>query len=496
MIKVFPIIIFAWPLLALMLHLLLSKSKSLIRCVAQGSLVLIWLALTLLLLSLNCQPYVIFQGNWPAPFGIALVVDALSKVMLAIFALVVTCISFYSFHDKAVKSKQPIFFAGFWLIVLGITGALLTADIFNLYVWYEVMLASAFILLVSIDRPKTKSIFTYALLNTLGTLLMLLSIGLIYGALGTLNYADIAQQISSSSSIWNLPIFTLFIFSMGIKGAIFPLYFWLPKAYPDTSVSSTLLLSSLITKVIMVVLLRLFWLWPILHRSSVSSILLYLAWGSMFFGVLGAASQFQFKRILAFHIISQLGYVLLAIVLPLKMAIVAAVYFLIHNIFVKTNLFMVAGVLEQHKGTDCLKRLGSVLKEHKVLASTFFLAAFSLAGFPPLSGFWGKFLIIKSALLAHFYWSAFFAIIVSLLTLYSMIKIWNYVFCEPPENQEQIISKPFPFSFNLTVAITPLLLLSLFMGLYPDFLLELLKPIENQLSNPQQYIQWVLGVFS
>ena len=164
----------------------------------------------------------------------------------------------------------------------------------------------------------------------------------------------------------------LFLLALCLKGAVFPLYFGLPKAYPKTSASSTMLLSSLMTKVVMLILLRLMWLWPKLHDTFVSNSLLFIALATMFFGVLGAASQFRFQGVSAFHIISQLGYVLLAMVLTLPAAIIAAVYFSIHNIFVKTNLFMVASILAQQIGSDDFKKLCEVLKHYKWLAITFF----------------------------------------------------------------------------------------------------------------------------
>ncbi len=493
MTKLFLNLILAWPVLALILHLLITKLNHSLRRMVQSGLIFFWLGFNMMLLFTDSQPLVIMQGSWPTPFGIALVVDQLSKVMLMTFSIVVTCINFYSYQDQAIIEKQQIFYAGFWLLLLGISGSILTGDIFNLYVWFEVMLTSAFILLVSTNKPKPGVILHYAVMNILGTLFMLLAVALLYGALGTLNYAAIAEQLSFSDHQWLLPILSLMLFAMGLKGAIFPLYFWLPTAYPPPRMSSTLLLSSLITKVVMVVLLRLAWLWPPLHEIFLSRILFWISLASMFFGVIGAASQFRFKDILAFHVISQLGYVLLAIVLPVPIAIVAAVYFLIHNIFVKTNLFMVAGVLEQHIRTDHLKKLGQVLKQHKWVATVFFLAALSLAGIPPLSGFWAKFFVIKAALVSHVYLGAAIALIVSLFTLYSMIKIWHYVFCEPPTIECNSPPKPLKFSWNLTFALVPLLVLPIIMGLFPDSFLYFLQPVANQLQQPEHYIRLVLG---
>lgn len=492
--KVLVFSIFALFIIALATHMLIPKEKNIIRRFFQTVLVLIWLVLAITLVCSSKNPEVIMMGNWHAPFGIALVTDQLSNVMILVFAIVTTCINFYSYQDIGIVSKHQAFYSGFWLLLLGVCGATLTSDIFNLYVWFEVILVSAFILLASSPKPKPIATFHYAIMNIIGTLLMLLAIALIYGAYGTLNYAGIAEKLSNIHSFEVLPVLCLFIFALGLKSAIFPLYFWLPKAYPKPSYSSTMLLSSLITKVVMVVLLRLAWLWLPIHQTFLTNSLLWVALATMVFGVLGAASQFRFKDILAFHIVSQLGYILLAIVLPLPMAIIAGVYFLIHNILVKTNLFMVAGILEQHIGTDDFKKLGGALKHHKYIAIVFFLAAMSLAGFPPLSGFWAKLLLIQAALSAKFYISTAVAIVVSLLTLYSMVKIWRYVFCEQPQIKKNTNSKPIPFSWALTFSVSPLFLIPIIMGLWPDGILILLKPISTQLAQPEHYIHLVLGV--
>lgn len=493
MVKFLVGMVLAWPVFALVIHLFFLQKINRMYHFLQATLTVVWLLLTLVLLLNTNLPQVIMLGSWPAPFGIALLSDRLSNVMLLVFAIVATCINFYSYQDAEINSKKYGFYAGFWLLLLAVSGASLTTDIFNLYVCFEVILVSSFVLLASCRQPKYRAIMHYAVMNILGTLLMLLAVALIYGMFGTLNYAGIAHQLTQVQTPWFSSILVLLLFAIGLKGAAFPCYFWLPKAYPKTSTSAIMLLSSLVTKVVMLVLLRLAWLWPPIHKLFLSHDLVWIALATMFFGVIGAASQFRFKAILTFHVISQLGYILLAIMLPLPAGIIAAVYFLIHNIFVKTNLFMICGVLEQHEGTDDCNKLHQVLKHHKWLAIGFFLAAMSLAGFPPLSGFWGKFLIIKVALKGHFYVSAAMMAIVSLLTLYSMTKIWRYAFCESATVTHAAKPKPLPFLWGSTIAILSLLLLSMGMGLWPDAILQWLQPIAKQLSQPNHYIQLVLG---
>lgn len=191
----------------------------------------------------------------------------------------------------------------------------------------------------------------------------------------------------------------------------------------------------------------------------------------MFFGVMGAANQYDIKRILSYHITSQLGYMLLAISVSTKLGFVAAIYFIVHNVLTKSTLFMTAGYIEQNFQTTHLDKLGNILSQNKVGALIFFVAAMSLAGFPPLSGFIGKYLVLKSVLLEKQYLAAFFVLFVSLFTLYSMIKIWRYGYCEKTNADDVLIhSNAMRYSFYLSSGL--LLLTMLLLGLFPDSLLN------------------------
>jgi multicomponent Na+:H+ antiporter subunit D len=485
--------IFILPLVAIMTELIISEKRVQLKKSLQLSFSLSWLILSLLLCFSAKSNIVINLGSWPAPFGICLVFDKLTCLMLTVFAIVALCIYCFSLQDSSLRDNRRGFLIGFWLLLLGILGTLSTADIFNLYVWFELMLVSAFILLGTLENSAFKAIAHYAIINILGTLLMLLAISFLYAKYGTLNYADIANLMTQNSSNAIFAILGLLLFAMAIKAAIFPLYFWLPVAYPQASYSATMMLSSMITKVVMLVILRMVWLWPPLHASVFTPIFLVAAWATMALGVLGAANQFFIKRILSFHIISQLGYILLAITMPTNLAVVATVYFIIHNIFVKTNLFMVSAGINHYYNTDDLHHLGGLAKQHKWLAIMFFIAAMSLAGFPPLSGFWAKFLLIKAALESHFYVSAGVAIFVSLFTLYSMIKIWRYVFSEPAQQPISIQTQKLKLAVSYKIACIALLILPILMGLFPDIILKQLHIVAVQLQAQNAYIGLVLG---
>lgn len=220
----------------------------------------------------------------------------------------------------------------------------------------------------------------------------------------------------------------------------------------------------------------------------------------MLTGVLGAASQFEFRRILSFHIISQIGYMIMGLGLFTKLALAGSVFYLIHHIVVKTNLFLVSGVVDKIKGSYDLKKLGGIYKAYPLLSLLFVIPAFSLAGIPPLSGFWAKFILIKAGLQASQYLIVATALVVSILTLYSMTKIWNEVFWkkEPEAEKEYETENQFELSarakFSLILPIGILAIITVVIGLYTEPFFDLAQQAAEQLMNPEGYIHAVLGV--
>lgn len=485
-----PELLFVLPLVAILLELLIRDKKEQLLKILRGILIFSLLGFSIVIF-LGKSTIIIPVANWPVPFGICLVFDSLNELMLLVFSVVIACVYIFSLQDNTVIPHIKKFNIGLWLIVLGVIGALSTYDIFNLYVWFEVMLVSAFILLNIGPADNTQKIYHYAIFNIMATLLILLGIALIYGKTGSLNYASIAEYMSDSQNTLLFPGLILFLLGLSIKGGLFPFYFWLPEAYPYTSHSSMLLLSSLVTKVVMLVLLKLVWLWHPLHSVVAISFFIFLSCCTMFFGVMGAASDLRVKNILSFHIISQLGYIVLAIFIHTSLAIIAAIYFLIHNVFVKTSLLMTSSIIEQQYNTTKLDLIGQISKSCPLLAGLFFVSAMSLAGIPPLSGFWAKLFVFKAAFSQHYFAALSFAILVSLLTLYSMLKIWRYAYCEPGSHHED--KGLFKLSIPQLSALLPLVLIPLMIGVFPNILLPTLNDIAKQLSHPQKMIISILG---
>jgi multicomponent Na+:H+ antiporter subunit D len=435
-------------------------------------------------------------GDWPAPFGITLVADHLSAVMVLITAIIYLSVVIYSKADIDPTLSARGYYPLLHTLTGGICGAFLTGDLFNLYVWFEVMLMASFGLLVlGQERSQLDGGVKYVVINLFSTLLMLTGIGLMYGLTGTLNMADLHVKIRAIDDPGLVTaIAMLFMGAFGIKSALFPLFFWLPAAYHTPPVSISAIFSGLLTKVGVYALIRMFTLIFDLDTPYLHAVLLAVAALTMVTGVLGAAAHGEFRRILSFHIISQVGYMVLGLALNSTLALTGAVFYLIHHIVVKANLFLVSGVVRRVGGSFELSRLGGIYRTHGFLALLFFIPAFSLAGFPPLSGFWAKMILIRASIeLDHFLLAAV-AAAVGLFTVYSMTKIWGEVFWKPvPEGGARATGGPRKPSAWMLAPIIALALLTVVIGLGVEPLFKIATTAAEELRNPNMYLIAVLG---
>lgn len=436
------------------------------------------------------------MGSWPAPFGITLVADLLSAVMVVITAIIALAVSVYALADIGPAEERLGYHALFQVLIAGVTGAFLTGDLFNLYVWFEVMLISSFGLLVLGGRAEQiDGGVKYVALNLVSTILFLTGIGLLYGMTGTLNMADLSIAVDGADQGLLTVVAMLFMIAFGVKAAVFPLFFWLPAAYHTPAFSVSAVFAGLLTKVGVYALIRMFTLVFDHDIGFTHTILLWVACLTMVTGVLGAAAQGDMRRILSFHIVSQIGYMVLGLALLTPLAIVGAVFYLVHHIIVKANLFLIAGMADRLTGGTALSRIGGLYASAPLLAALFLVPAFSLAGFPPLSGFWAKFLLVKAALEIEGWVIAAVALAVGLLTIYSMTKIWAQAFWEPhPEGREPRLSDlPAGQRWAMLAPIMALAALTVFIGLFPEPFVAFAERAAAQLLDPTEYVQTVLG---
>jgi multicomponent Na+:H+ antiporter subunit D len=439
---------------------------------------------------------VLFVASWPAPFGIALVADHLSALMVIITGIAYTAVSIYSRAEVDAEHLQRGYYPLLNILVGGISGAFLTGDLFNLYVWFEVMLMASFALLVmGRTRAQLDGGVKYVVINLISTLLFLTGLGLVYGLTGTLNMAHLHVKLRLVSDPGLVAaVAVLFLSAFGIKSGIFPLFFWLPASYHTPLVATSAIFAGLLTKVGVYALVRSFTLIFPFQENGLRELVLIAAAATMIVGVLGAATRYQVRRILSFHIISQVGYMILGLGLLTPLALAGAVFYLLHHIIVKANLFLVSGLIRRHGGSFELSRTGGLYRSHGWVALLFFIPAFSLAGFPPLSGFWAKMILIRASLETGQFVLAAVAAVVGLLTVYSMIKIWSEGFWKPhpdgDQHPDENAARPNAWMLAPIVAMAAMTIL---IGLSPEPLFRLARATANELLEPAAYVYTVIG---
>ncbi|MFV9506690.1 MAG: proton-conducting transporter membrane subunit [Oscillochloridaceae bacterium umkhey_bin13] len=369
-------------------------------------------------------------ANWMAPFGISLVADGVSAIMLFVAALLMLATVIYSFASLDPGYERYFYYPLLLLLLLGVSGAFLTGDLFNLYVWFEVLLLASFgLMTLGGSRPQLEGGLKYVVLNLLGSTAFLVGCGLVYGTVGTLNMAHIAERMATIQAPGILTaIACLFFFAYGSKAAILPLFFWLPTSYHTPPVPVTAIFSGLLTKVGAYSLYRILGTVMQNELQRLAPFILVIAALTMVVGVFGAMSQMNVRRILSFHIVSQIGYAIMGLGLASASGFAAGVLFTAHVMVVKTALFFIGGAAEHIYGTGDLKKMGGLARREPVLAIFWFLGILSLAGIPPMSGFFGKLALLQTGVNQGQYVFAAIAAFTGILTFFSMLKIWNEVF--------------------------------------------------------------------
>lgn len=433
-------------------------------------------------------------GGWPVPYGITLVADGLSAVMVVVAALMGLAVVVYGLAEIGGERRQVAFFPLVHVVLAGVQGAFLTGDLFNLYVCFEVMLMASFVLLaLGGERPQLEGALTYVTLNLLASALFLAGVGLVYGVAHTLNLADLSLRLAvvgAESPALVAAIAGLFLVAFGIKAGVFPLYAWLPASYHTPPVAVAALFAGLLTKVGVYALLRVV---PLLFGQveGIYRLLLWTAVATMLAGVIGAVAQFHYRRVLGFHIVSQIGYMVLGLGLLAspapavrRLALTAVVFYIAHHIVVKTNLYLIGGVVRRLGGSEELKSLGGLARAAPWLALLFGIPAASLAGIPPLSGFWAKLALVRAGLEAGEWWAVAAALAAGLLTLVSMVKIWNEAFWEPSPGGV-VSCAPVPRA--MVAPIVLLAAVTVAIGLVPQPLMALAERAADGILDPAAY---------
>ncbi len=491
MLLFWPVVI---PFATMVLTLLAWRWRAVQRAVSVTGAVLLLAAAVAIVMRVGAEGPVAAQaGSWPAPFGITMVADWLSAIMVLITGIMAVATLVYGLADVSASEEHQGYHPLTHGMLAGICGAFLTGDIFNMYVWFEVMLIASFgLLVVGGGRAQLDGAMKYAGLNLIATIAFLAGVGLLYGATGALNMADLHGRLAGrEGEAAVLGAAVVLIFAFGSKAALFPVFFWLPASYHTPSFATSALFSAMLTKVGVYALIRVFTLVFDAGAPGIQTLLLWASVLTMIVGVLGAAAQMELRRILSFHIISQIGYMVLGLAIGTPLALMGGIFYLIHHIVVKANLFLIAGIMRLHTGSEDLVRIGGLWRTRPWLGVLFLVPAMSLAGMPPLSGFWAKLLILRASLEGGHWVVAFVVLAVGLLTLFSMSKIWNEAFWKAHPAGDGLPVRRTPVAMLAPVAV--LAAITCVIGLWAGPFMEVAADAAAGLLEPTAYVAAVMG---
>ncbi|MDZ4121227.1 MAG: proton-conducting transporter membrane subunit [Candidatus Cloacimonadaceae bacterium] len=437
--------------------------------------------------------------------AIFLVADGFTNILLLIISLVGLLVALYSLDYTRKFSAEEKFYALFNLMIAGMYGVVLAGDIFNLYVFLEIASIASYVLVAfNIDKKQLEATFKYQILGGVSSLLILTAIGFIYWTTGTLNLADIARQLPDADA-FQIFISVLLIGGFGLKAALVPFHSWLPDAHSSAPSPISAMLSGVLIKAVGIyVIIRIFFN-VIQINPKVAMTITVLGTLSMIVGVFRAIRQWDFKRLLAFHSISQMGYVVMSIGLGMlilathgnekvaMLAITGGIFHMLNHSIFKALLFLNAGSVEYGTGTRDLKKMGGLTSKMPITGYSSFVASMAISGIPPFNGFFSKIIIIFAAVQAGYYWLAFLAVIVSIITLASFTKVQKYAFYgELPQRYENTKESPFFMAFSMTLMALLCLIMSLMI--IPGVREVFLHPAVDVLMETTNYSRTVMGL--
>ncbi len=476
------------------------------------SLVLLFLACLsfYFLFTTGENQYVYKVGGWEPvnkiPIGIYIVMDGFTAIIVCIINLIGFLSAFYSISYIKRYTAENYFYALFCLMIAGMNGVVISGDLFNIFVFLEISVISSYALVAfGVEKNELEASFKYQVLGALASFLILIGIGLIYWKTKTLNIADIKTAFSNGYDKTYYTFVQILILSgFGLKAAIIPFHAWLPDAHSSAPSPISAMLSGVLIKAVGIyVIIRLFFNMFVVSESM-SVLITTLGTLSMVIGVSLAIGQWDIKRLLAYHSISQMGYVVLSVGMGMilvsrgsrpevaALAITGGIFHLINHAAFKGLLFLNAGAIEYTIGTRDLKKMGGLARYMPATSATSLVASMSISGIPPFNGFFSKLVIIIAAVMGRFYLLAVLAVIVSIITLASFLKFQRYAFYNKSDiNRDKIKEVPFPMVFSMVILSIICLILSLLI--IPEIREAILTPAINILTDPLKYSSTIIG---
>lgn len=444
-------------------------------------------------------PLTVMMGRWIAPFGIAFTVDITGALFALSSAIVALAGSIYALGDINTSGRRYGFFPFLLVLMAGVSGAFLTGDLFNLYVWFEVLLISSFgLLILGSEREQIDGALKYAVLNLIATTLFLLTIGFVYATFGTLNLADIARKADDlRETMPLLTIATLFTLAFAMKAAAFPVNFWLPASYHTPRIVVSALFAALLTKVGIYSLMRVVVMLLPVEREVLSFALALVAAATMVLGALGALAQTDTRKLMGFIVISGIGSMLAGIAIGGLQAISATVFYALHSMLLMAALYFVIGQAGRIVGSFSLHALAGLYRTAPGFSFLSLALLFAASGLPPFSGFWPKAMLLKASLDIGAWWLAGSILLAGFLTTIALARVFLLAYWRAtPDNSEGDAPVRDHHAHRSLSAMAPLVLLTaliVWFGLFPEQLISLSQDAASGLLDPDSYITSVFS---
>ncbi|MBX5157182.1 Na+/H+ antiporter subunit D [Rhizobium sp. NZLR8] len=442
-------------------------------------------------------PLTMVMGRWLPPFGIAFTVDLLGALMAFTAALVALAAGIYALADIGESGRRYGFFPLLMLLMAGVSGAFLTGDVFNLYVWFEVLLISSFgLIILGSERQQIDGALKYAVLNLIATTLFLIGVGILYAAFGTLNMADIAaraKELRGTAPLMTLA--SLFLLAFGMKAAAFPVNFWLPAAYHTPRIVVSALFAGLLTKVGIYALIRVMVMLLPVERQELSLVIALAAAATIVVGALGALAENDIRRLFGYVVISGIGNMLAGVALGGPGGgpgggidgVSGAVFYALHSMVLMTALYLAAGEIARRGGGFLLSELGGLYRQSGAFAALSLVLFLAACGLPPFSGFWPKVILVKASLDLGDWWLAAVILVGGFLTTIAFGRLFLLAYWRPAP----VELMPSEARWRTGLPLAALTALTIGFGILPEQLLALSQSAAAGLADPAAYLHSV-----
>lgn len=448
------------------------------------------------------EPFSYHVGSHLPPWGILLISDGLSSLMLVVVNVIGFLAIIFSLKYMTTYTAKPKYYSLFLLMMAGMNGVIITGDLFNLYVFLEIASIASYALVgFGCEKEELEASFKYLILGGVASTAVLFGIAFLYSITGTLNMPDMAMQLEMVGVNRAIAfVIALFVMGFGLKASSVPFHAWLPDAHPSAPAPISAMLSGVLIKALGVYTIIRIMFHVIGPNPLVASILMFLGALSMVVAGLLAIGQSDFKRMLAYSSISQIGYVMIGLGLALHpgigmmtkaLAAVGALFHLVNHAVFKSLLFLCSGAVEYRTGTRDLGKLGGLIRKMPVTMTTCSIGSLSIAGLPPFNGFWSKLIIILALFKAGYIVYGAIAILVGFITLAYFVKLQsNVLFGKLPEALAGV--REAPFSMVLPLVILAILCLGFGIA-YPFVEADLLRAAFDALLDKAGFVNVLFG---